>query len=137
MPVEGVMTDEVADAVAVATFEVVAAEWVEATEALDTAAEVEQQQQLLPPQWWEATAAEVAEAALVTPGTTIVPVAVGVPVVYTKMGESRAGVESAVNMTACLPSGCTGLFPGSFKRVPVAFGQRDILNSHMKDMDDF
>ena len=113
------MTDEVADAVAVATFEVVAAEWVEAAEALDTAAEVVAAAVV------EATAAEVAEAALVTPGTTIVPVAVGVPVVYTYMGESRAGVESGANMTACLPSGCTGLFPGSFKRVPVAFGRRD------------
>lgn len=36
------------------------------------------------------------------------------------MGEIRAGVEAAGNMAALGPAGCTGLFPGSLGRVPVA-----------------
>lgn len=153
MPAEDVIKDEVADTVAVAAFEVVEAEWEEAAAELEAAAEVAAAAVVAAAEVRAAevvgrtvgadevvgatvAAAEVAPAALVWPGTTIVPVAVGVPVVYTKMGESRAGVESAVNMTACFPSGCTGLFPGSFRRVPVAIDQRNILNSHWLTLGD-
>lgn len=49
--------------------------------------------------------ADVAPAAFVSPGVTIVPVAVGVLPVYAKIGANSGGVESAGNITACLPSG--------------------------------
>lgn len=39
------------------------------------------------------------------------------------MGEIRGGVTLSTKIVAFLPNGWTGLFPGSFKRVPVAVGK--------------
>jgi len=94
MLIEGVLKDKVGKAVVVAGFDVVVAGWDEGVATLDTTAELEEavgaaevagttNGALVEVVGTTVAAAVVAPGESVWPGTTIVPVAVGVPVVYT------------------------------------------------------
>ncbi len=114
------MTDEVADAVAVATFEVVAAEWVEAAEALDTAAEVAAAA-VVAAAVVEATAAEVAKAALVTPGTNnCTSRSRGSSRVH-ENGGKQGGRRVSGEHNGLLAFGLHGVVPRKFQESPSCF----------------
>lgn len=61
-----------------------------------------------------------ADPGAVLAAVTTLPVAVGESPVYAYTGDKRAGVTGSTSMFARVPSGWTGLFPGSLERVPVA-----------------
>lgn len=69
----------------------------------------------------------LAPAAPVLAAVTVVPTVGGLLPVYAYTGESMAGVYVAAYILARVPSGWTGLFPGSFGIVPSVCSSTDLV----------